>query len=533
MGLILSIIQIVLYVVPIIVLLLAVLLGFKRNIFQSIAKIVMTLIAITISALVVKFTTPGTIASSLPALSEVIGGEISGVLFNSSIGLEAVKIVAAVIMPITFTVIFAIVAFIFWILYCIPKKLLSDKKLEERRKKKDAKAALSVANDDIETAANEELDPAPEIHSEDPNARIGAGKTWLRVGSIVLSVLSAFLVLAHLALPICQYPQLLNDLSNVEIVESSTQDILPAVNTIANHPVVKCYSFASAPTMHFFDRISSTDGESDSARNTLNSLAAVTDILTSLEGSELNKETFDSLASLLESNPYLDNLILNAMQEMLAAWERGEAWLGIEQIAIGDDESFEMIYEHLSECDSAVSVFRLIGDALTLAKVSEDGFNQDTIETIIVDFSSDGISMVEKVLKESVSDNEHIPSGTTEKLASVSGALSAIEEIKNDSSIAEEEKKEILTNEAQAISNFYTIVTDPKSANPEQIGYDIAYSKTISDAILLATDNGNIKDPFDIAEKLPSSFLDSIMSGLKQSGASEELQKAVLAFFDK
>ncbi len=526
---IISIAQAILFVViPAIVLLVAVLLGFKRNIFQSIAKIVITILAIIISVIIVKFVTPSVIGSFFPLISDFVDGAMLDLLFSSSIGQEGMKIVSAIIMPIVFTVVFAIIAFLFWILYCIPKKLLSDKKLAERSQAKTNIQAVNGANDgDIQIETADELCDAQQYPQRETK------KILLRIGCVVLSVLSSFLVLAHLALPVSYYPQLINDISGVEIVSSSMQEVRPAVNALAKHPVIQCYRFVGTPAIACFDSISSTDGKHDSVQNTLNSLLSFADVITKLEGSELEKETFTTLAGLLDSNPYLDSLLLNTLQEMLAAWERGEAWFGIEKAALGDDATFEMIYEHIAQCDNAASVLRLIGDALTLVKVSEEGINEDTIETIVVEFSSDGISMVENVLKDSSIDNKIISSVSTEKLAGISGALSAIEDIKNDSSMEEEEKKEILVDEAQAISNFYELVKDPKNADPEQIGNDVANSKTISEAIFLATDNGKIKDPFDIADKLPATFLDSILSGLQQGGASDELLESTRAFFGK
>lgn len=519
------IVQTVLFIaIPAVVMLIALLLGLKRNIFQSIAKIVMTLLAIVVSVIITKLFVPTVLVNTLPLIIESSGGELPINLLDTVVGTELLKIVSSVLMPIIFAVVFAIVAFVFWILFIIPKKLLSDKRLAEKTRAKQS----DFANNYTEILLEEGAITA-EKATEIEQGRSDNHKPWMRVGSIVLSMFSAFLVLAHLALPVSYYSEIIDDISSVELIKESTDEILPIAHSVSTHPVVRGYRAVGSPALFYLDHITTEDGVGDSAKGTLKTIVSIAEIFATLDTTMPNSNTFYTAANMLDNSPFLDNIIVGAFHEILAAWEQEDAWLGIDKTVLGDIEIIDDVLVYLSGIDSASTMFTLVGDVFSLADISNSGLNQDIIANILLRFSPDGLELLEKMLTTALSDAEQLPFEGTEAI--ISGLFSAIKDFKQDVSITDEQKAKILSNEAKLIYELSRIFTGETEIDPKEIGSMIYSSQIVSDAFNDITDGGTVLDPCNLSDLVEHSFVEEMVSGMEKEGATEDLQKSVLAFF--
>lgn len=514
-------------VVPIVFLGIAVIAGFKRNLFQSLAKLGMTVFAIGLSLLIARLSTSTLISSILPLFTEGGNGGLTILLQNSGIGIGALKIVSSLVSPIVFACVFSIVSLICLILYIIPKRQLTDTKLEERKQIKEAvKLPAETVEERAEVSESNENQPTKDTK-----------KTWLRVGSVAISVLSTLLVLAHLALPLSYYSKLVADVSANITIDAEMEEVVPAIKDISNHPTVLCYRFVSAPATFCLDSVSAGNGKISSSCTTLVSILDVASKLSTLASEELSAEALYSIADSLNDNAFLNSMLTDAVHEMIAAWGRGESWFGIESINLGDNAISKILFEYLKDCDSVVNAFRLVGDALQMQKIVEtEGFTANAVNKSITSFRPEELKTIGNILCTTISNNEEMPAQLSDALSTfVDSVIDGIVEIKQDNSIAEAEKSIMLQKEAEVISELYSFLKNPEKINPEALGRGITESNVVANVFQEITNNGAIKDPFSIADKLPSDFVNSVETGLKQGGVSESspLHQSVMSFFSK
>ena len=521
---IVSIILLILTVaIPAIFILLSVLFGFKRNIYQSLAKLGMTVFAIGLSVLLVKLITP---AAFSPIFNLVAGsiGNVAAIIVP-----ELTNFLSVYIMPAVFFGVFSIISLICLILYLtISKKKLTDAKVAALKAKIAAKKAAKDASVEDEGMVVETVE-APQ-NNETPALKDNekAKKAWLRVGCVALSVLSVLLVLAHFAMPLSYYSDVADDVLSVSFMRESTEEILPIVDTVSNYPAVKIYRFVSTPAVWCFDRIRSTNGVGDSARNTLDTILNIADIFSNMDKQQSQSECFYAAANLVEKNPYLDNLLLEILQKV--AFDR--TLLGQQGDTLGG-VSVETVISCLERVDSAKSLFYMLGDIATLPDIIGEDITDEALTNVFVNFRTESLNILEVLVLESVKDMEKFSVDVSDDL--VSSVFTAITEIKNDPSISDDEKAIILADEAESIQIFLSVMNNPRKADPKQIGKAIAQSNAISDALIAATDGGTVRDPCGFGKALTSSFTKKVNAAVEAEGIAEdsELYAAVNAFFSK
>ena len=533
---ILSIIETILFVVlPVIFIGLSILWGFKRNLFQALAKFAMTLLAVWLSVLIVRLSMSSILQQVIHSVTESNLDIPVAILQGSSLGSGLMEIVSALIRPVAFHIVFAVISLLFLILYIIPKRLLSDNKLEELKLKKQA---IDIEETIIAEPVCEGSDASETKEGKEPGEVVNKqNKFWLRIGSVSLSVLSTLLVLSHLAQPICYYSQLVIDISSSESIRSSMEEIEPYVEGVSNHPTIVCYRLIDAPATYSLDYISAPGNSGGTARSALIAIVNIVDQFEEMSKSEPTAEGLYSLADLLEENPVLDNMIIDLIREMVDAWESGADWFGVEKPDVSDDTITKTLFEYLKECSSVSSALRLAGDALTFQGIMESGeITPENINAVLITTSSDGIIALGKLISAAITASDDIPEDISDHLYSfVCGIFNGIAEIKQDATLSDSERITALQKEANAITIFYSLIENPSNADPKDIGRCITESVVFSNVISDVTDNGNTKDPCGFGQMLSEEYINSVEAGLEQGGvdASSELHKSVMSFFGK
>ena len=522
---ILSIALLILFIIiPIVFLAIAIIAGFKRNIFQSLAKLGMTVFAIGLTVLIVRLSTSATVKTILPVFAAG-DGDLSAFLQSSAIGDGIIKTMCGLISPVIFLVLFSFISLICLILFIIPKHQLSDKKLQERKQKKEATVVTAENTEDQAT----EITPQVELPAKN------AKKAWLRVGSVAISVLSTLLVLAHFALPVSYYSELADDAANNLAFIADIEEIKPVTEGVSNYPTVVCYRFLNAPVTYCLDYVSAANGAAGSSRATLLTALQVANSFNELSSQEPTPETFYAMAELFENNDFLDAILTNILHEMVAAWEKGEAWYGLDSATLGNDASVQMLFEFIKECDSVTDALRLIGDTLYFTNImGSEEFTADSVKEFLIVANPNSLRAFKDMLADAITGSEAIPAETADNLSSFTGGIiDGIVEIKEDENLSDEEQAAIMTNEAEAVVYFYDLIGNPENAKPEEVGCSIAESKVFSNVIMDITDNGKTKDPCGFGEAIDKDFASGVESGLEQGGASQssELHKSVMSFF--
>lgn len=493
---------------PIIVLIIAYFIGAKRNIFQAVAKVLMTLLAIIISVIITKNVVPSendmyyivsTLVSELPSLSA-----------DSLVISELLTMCSTLFQPLLFAGIFTLVSFVFLILYLIPKHLLSDKQIAAKKREKE----VIVGCRGIDSIEN-------------PRKQNG----MLKVTCGLLGVISAILVLAHIAVPVTYYSKLADEVFSIEITAEMADEIGPSTTMISQHPSVRIYRTINTPTTYFLDRVKSSNGEVGSASNALKSIFLFADNAAKIMDGELDANSLYSLADLMASNPYLDHLLASIGHEIVTQWEKGESWNGIEPI----DSGASVLFKYVLQCDKMSSALRLLGDALSLYETLQTGeMNAETIRDIFLNLTPEGIEMLGAALEETLSSKTDTPTELADKTAGMlKEILNGVATIKNNDKISEKEKEQILEKEANVIFNLFAVADNPKDIDYDKLGKDLAESSVIPEAIQSITDNGQVKDPWGIADAIPSDATSSIKDGLQKGGISEssDLYRSMMSFF--
>lgn len=524
---ILQIVLIVIFIaIPVFALLISLINGFKRNIFQSLARLIMTILAIAAAVLVTKFTLPAVISSLLPQITALIDNNTVSYFLNTSAVRDVIELLSTVVIPIVFSPVYIFVSIIFSILYLIPKKLLSSASNCKR-----SNGALTLTEEQEYVLDNE-------ISNDTYTMKQGRCLSWkkfiLRAGSIVCSLLSTVLVLSYLAVPLNYYPKLVTNISN-----STNRDIIPLeaetlVGGIYDHPVNQCYRLINEPSVLFMDRIV-IDGVGDTqGTETFTVLISVIDEFSTIENGDFDYRLFYRLADILEDNKLLDEILTSTVHDIFNSWNRGEAWLEIEPVIIVNETISNKLYSKFTTCESVIPVFRAVGDAVAMQQaMNTNGTPEEIIMEVFNNLNEDTVDlidiMLEGVLSEQVGSAGEVISVFTNSVSNV------ITEIKNDVNLTDEEKSEKLQNEAKSVASLVTAIQEPKNIMPDQIVSWMVDSTIISTTIQNATDNGTTRDPYNIAGEFDKSFINSVKQCLDNEGVSQEsdLYKSLLAFLGK
>ncbi len=550
---ILSILFMVIFVaIPVLVVVVATLQGFKRNILQAVARLVMTLLAIVVSMLVTKFALPAAAGSLLTMGQDFLG-------FGLGLSLEELKglpdilgLLSTLLMPAVFFVVFAIISFIFSLLYLIPKKLLSKFTFDKNEAKQVETVNSLLSEDNCEMADDEnnsgicaDADKNETITKEEnevkEDAKQGSRVFWkhfaLRSGAVLCSVLSALLILAFLALPLNYYPNLALSVMPNDSSDEGLLLVKSICNDIDNHPVNACYQFANGPIVKYLDNYRAANGASASAAETVSTVVSLVTLgdMSDNDGADL----LYTIATGLEGNAVLDSILTDTIHEAIKAWRQGEDYLGMPAVDLGNAVLTNKIYDIFLNCDSIAPALRIAGDVMSLQKVMESGevlsggdragFLRKIFDRITSDSASFLTEMVSgDILVDIVGVSPDEAQPYSELVESV---LGGVVDIKEDPNMSDVDKEVLLDKEANALTLFLEIIQKPEELTTDKLIESVVDSQILSNTVCEVTDNGTTKDPYNLGEDLNPEFADDVKSTLKDNGVSEdsELYNSVIA----
>lgn len=546
---IMNIATIILFVViPLFVLLVTALLGFKRNIFQSGAKLIMTILSIVISAVIVKIGVPTILSDSLDLLNGTTNTDVVAYLQTSGAGQDIIHMASTFIMPLIFFVVFMLIAIVFALLYLIPGRLLSDKAFARRAEKKQSRTTAAVAISSDETgvsSAGNEASHGPTALSQSQKASGNWAKIALRAGSVLCSVFAGFLVLACLATPLNAYSELYTSVSEglassiVGEMDASTEEMLNALSSINEHPVNQCYKPFNGILSRYFDHFKTQDGIKVSASDTIASAGAIIDSVSDLGSDSVNSEVFYALADQIEADPFIRGVLSGLVSDMCSAWGRGEAFLGITPPDFGSAAVSNVIFNTLAGCDDIIPALRAVGDTLALQQSMQLN-TQDAsamIQQVFNSVNADSAEIIKNIMsKEVLSEISDMPADMAVNISAfVDGVLNGIVEIKENSNLSDTEKADILKREAEALSAFIELTQAPEDINATNLVGAIVDSTVLSNTIQDVTQSGTITDPYSIADILPPEFASDVGTQLVNEGVSEgsDLYNSIMAMISE
>lgn len=506
-------------IIPIIALSLSFLLGWKRNIFQSGSKLILTFLAILISTIIVNVSVIPVLQNNLHLLNNLVGNEMFAYLSTASITDDVVNLISCLIMPFVFGVVFALICIIFALLYLIPGRLLSNKALSKRVKKTDGQSNPSTAT----------VSPIDEKCVNILKCR----KTWLRAGSVACSMVSTFLVLALLALPLSYYSGAIISLDKtINIEEGTFSDVVDISDSISSHPTNIIYKPFSGVISGTLDHFKTSRGDRVSAIKSVCDSVSFIEAVSAMDLSTLSAQNCYDLADLIELNPYLNCVTSGLVKDMVQSWKNGEPFMGVEPIVVDSSDAAETIYTALSDTEDVPASLRLVGDMLAISYVMQPGGEErvDTLYQVLLNSNSSSTVALKNILS-SDAILSVLPSNAYSVL--LDSVLTQIVDIKNDKSISEIETSEILYQEAENLIIVLDTVTNPGIVQPEVLINAVVNSKVLASTVVDITENGTVKDPCGIAANLPQQFTGELSSILVNQGVAEgsDFYNAFMALF--
>lgn len=536
----LDIIMKILFVaIPSIVLLIAILLGIKRNIYQSIAKLIMTILSIVASAVIVKIATPK-FAANVIGTMEFSGEDFFEFFQSFSMAGDVVKFISAFIIPAIFVVLFFIINLIFDLLYLIPGRLLSNKAFAKRALK-----ARKIVPQDI-SEGSEKTENAQVQDSATEKKRSIWPKIGLRAGAIICNVLAAAFVLSMFALPINAYSSvvssvLLEDDFAIELGDD-VDEIIMLVDGVNAHPTNQCYSVFNGPVMAYFDQFIAQDGSKIVVSETLLAVVSIIDFASNSSFAELNSGVLLEFADKISESVFIKNIATGLISDLCNSWLRGETLFGIPAPEF-EGNLLNVLLTKLSDCNDITVAIRAAANALTLQQAmipsnsSGVGDTISMIEQIFTDIDSDTADLIKTFVSDEVlTEVVAMPPSMAQNVSGfVDNVLDGIIAIKDDPGLSDEEELNLLKQEASAMASIIDMAKEPEIIAPEKLVKSIVESTVISDTIQGITNNGSTSDPYEIADAFTPEFTDAISQQLDIQGVEQnsDLYKSIMALIKK
>lgn len=539
------ILAVLLIAIPSIVILVALFLGIKRNIFQSLAKLVMTILSITISAVIVKTVTPA-VASDLLGIILPSNDTVLGYFKVFTMAGDVLKLLSAFVIPAVFAIVFLVINFIFDLLYFIPGRLLSDKAFARRASKLVADAApeADYVTQQPENTAIEEV--SEKVAEEISKKKFNWQKIGLRTGAILCNLLAAILVLSMLAVPINAYSRIASSTlsepdGGIEL-SADIDEIIAVVDAVETYPTNRFYSVFNGLVVTYFDQFTALDGTKVIASNTLSDVISLVSYVSTSDLSEINSDVLLNFADHIGRNNFIKNIATELVSDLCNAWIKGETLLGIAAPEFEGD-LLNILLTKLSDCDDITVAIRAAANALKLQQaITPDNINGagDTasmITQIFADIDSDTADMVKAfVSNEVLTEIASMPPAMAENISGfVGNVLDGIIAIKDDADLSSEEQEALLKKEATAMASILDMAKAPETIAPEKMVESIVSSNVIADTIQDITGDGSAKDPYGIANAITDDFVDSVSGELNKQGvdSNSDLYKSIMAMIQK
>lgn len=501
-------------VIPLIFLGLAVFLGLKRNIYQSASKLAMSVIAIVLSFVIVRIVAPD-LLRGVYFLQETLGA-------SGSATQELSTVLIYLLLPACFLPVFAVISGIFALLYIIPGRLLSNKAFAKRTAKKTEQMPVLDITQNIQSETTEVDESGREEAVEEnvlavpvaPDNKANNRKTWIKVATVACSVVSTFLVLCYLYMPVHYYGDVLPRAGTLLVQQNADESLNGAVNAadkIGNYPLSIIYRPFQNLGTNILTKVTAPSGATSTAKDTLLDLVDVATNL--LEQDALTAEKLYSTADILEKNSYLNEISPAIFSEFAS------------DLSVGNTDLTEkLFFQDLKGAE----ILRAIGNLLKIQSAvdNKNGADVDAVADIIETMDVTGLELLRDI-------NSSGNSGNSESYSIYfDNVLNYVIEARNSKDLSDDELDKYIKEETTAMKLINTMMENPKTINARESIPTLFKSDAFLKTITEETKNGKVKDPFKLASGLPKNFANDakkvmISEGI-QHGSVE--YKAFIAF---
>jgi hypothetical protein len=498
-----TILLIVFAVITVLVVLFALLMGFKRTWLQSsirlgvlvVAVIVSALVGLAVAAYVVKFAIE--YAGDMDLGDSTLNEVIAYIGAEGTSGEEIQKLLVAAIAPLTFFVVFIVLNLLFLIIYSIVGACL----FSQGHKKRVAKR----------------------------NGEVYTTSTWRRLLSLGLNLVICFSVASMLLVPvtyyvplaytaITEYSEIASDTSTTSEQTTSTSTsssdsedtYVTILKTVADSAIVKVYGIEGSLVSNSVTTIE-TDGSRVTLTQLMDDVVPVLQEVSGLSSAEdISSEKLYTVADDIEKDVYVDKLVGGIVQDAAKNWKEGDDFLGVEPPELQNETISQSVYTVLAKQDKISDSLRAVGHIYSLSQVlTADSVSVDTMTTLTSNLTEDSVEIVKDLLSTSVVEElgvndsnladaittavggmldglyEVKSTGTTEDIERESKAVAKVfDAVQNADSLTENDAKDMLDalKESTVIQGtLKTLVEDDD--NPLQVEVDDSSAKVIKDAL--------------------------------------------------
>ena len=531
-------------IIPVFFVIISILIGLKRNAYQSIIKLLFTVLAVVISGVVAKTAATTIINALLANYNDPAAADIVQYLNTANSARDIISLAKALIIPVIFLASFIVIKFIFFILNLIPGFLLSDKAISRRQKTTEKVSVPAEEADIIDTYYDNNDDTNFKNYAPYKSA---GQKTLSKIVSVICCMLSTFIVLASLSLPISAYAKyastVINETESLIELDESLEEYKNIVLTINAHPTNKCYSVVNDMTLRTLQTFVNHKGATVSLSDAISSVLSVLNTVTNWNIENLTSQDIHNLADIIENDPFAKDFVTAFVAELCDAWGRGESYLGITPPDLSNPIMAAFLKE-LSVVDDITKVLRTAADVLKMKdslQIYNGEFNIESIEAlakgIFESITPESVDMLKGLLTEDViSEYVDLPPEVAGYVTEFTGfVLDGIVDLKNNPDFSIDETIQMIEKEAEALSVIVEMVSDPENIEPEKIVEVIVESEIISDTVQKITDSGVVTDPYQIADMIPDEYTEQIKDTLDGHGitADNDMYKSIMAFIGK
>lgn len=527
-------------IIPVIIISISVVIGLKRNAFQSAIKLLLTIIAIVISSILAKTFVQSVLDTVMSIVGNFADDNIMIYLNTSKSARDIIHIIEVLSLPIVFFALFIVIKFICFLLNLIPGNLLSDKAFIRRQR---IKSVVTVP--DSETIYSDTYNQNNAyIETEYAPFKTKQSMITSKVISVFCCVLSAFLVMSSLALPINAYTKygsmVIDYCEDILESDSDLEDVAALITTVHEHPVNKCYTFVNGLTLRSLESFENHKGKTISFSDALSTTLSILNDVTQWNADSISSQNIYDLADMIENDPFAKDFVTTFVAELCEAWEAGESFLGI-QTPDRNNPIADALLKELSSFDDITRVLRAAADVLKIKDVVQLNGNELNTETaklmatqIFDSISPDSIDLMKTVISdELLTDLTDIPPSVATHISDFTGyVLDGIIEIKNNPDYSASQTAELFEKEALALSTIINMTSNPEEVDANVVVSAIVESSIIAETIQDVTKDGEVHDPYQIGNMISTDFKEKVKGSLDDYGISEnsDTYKSLIAF---
>jgi hypothetical protein len=429
-------------VLSLVVVLFAILYGFKRTGFQSTIRLVVLVCAILLAVVVTVSLTPeiseqvNDYANSTD--DETVKEFLTYISGDGGTAESFRQIISALCAPIIFVITFVILNFVFLIIYSIVGAFTFSQGHKKRKaSRKGEKYRAGIIS---------------------------------RVSSIVLNIVICFTIASMLLLPVTYYMPLASAVmeSTQEITSTESADTeegeesadtssyLDVVKGFSESQIIKVYGFEGTFITNEI-AVLDVNGDKVKLENFVVDLFDVVGDITALSSQEVSSTQFYAVADSASKDEFTDKLLGGLMSDAATNWKDGESFLGVEPIVFQSEELSKSVYEVLSKQETISGTMRALGHIYALTNVlsSSGGTSSATLlAELCNNLTGDSVEIVKSLLSDSVMEQLGVTdTSSTQKITgAVNGILDGLYDVKQNGTADDVQR------ESQAIAKVFDTV---------------------------------------------------------------------------